>query len=161
MRNGNPYSSGSVEVKVDAPPPRGGHIVPPPPASRRVSPLPAPADPIRRHPRTFKRWAPWLVPSFVVANVLIFIITMYVNNCPKNDVAGSCFPNFLGRFSFQPLKENPLFGPSSSTWASFLSPLAYISCCIEYLHCPSLRVIIMMGQFRNLVFSNLFMIWTI
>ncbi|KAJ0979517.1 hypothetical protein J5N97_014991 [Dioscorea zingiberensis] len=61
----------------------------------------------------FGRWIPWLVPSFVVANVVLFIVTMYVNDCPKN--SPSCFAGFLGRFSFQPLKENPLLGPSSST----------------------------------------------
>ncbi|CBI30545.3 unnamed protein product, partial [Vitis vinifera] len=43
----------------------------------------------------------------------MFGITMYVNNCPKNSI--SCIADFLGRFSFQPFKENPLLGPSSST----------------------------------------------
>ncbi|CDP06604.1 unnamed protein product [Coffea canephora] len=43
----------------------------------------------------------------------MFVITMYVNNCPKNSV--SCVAGFLGRFSFQPFKENPLLGPSSTT----------------------------------------------
>ncbi|KAH9614725.1 hypothetical protein KSS87_012436, partial [Heliosperma pusillum] len=63
--------------------------------------------------RPFKKWVPWIVPMIVVANVVLFVITMYVNNCPKYSF--SCFPQFLGRFSFQPLKENPLFGPSSAT----------------------------------------------
>ncbi|KAK4759133.1 hypothetical protein SAY87_020434 [Trapa incisa] len=61
----------------------------------------------------FKRWLAWLVPCFVAANILIFGVTMYANNCPKN--SGSCVARFLGRFSFQPLKENPLLGPSSKT----------------------------------------------
>ncbi|KAK9280539.1 hypothetical protein L1049_014231 [Liquidambar formosana] len=43
----------------------------------------------------------------------MFLVTMYVNNCPENSV--SCVARFLGRFSFQPLKENPLLGPSSTT----------------------------------------------
>ncbi|KAJ6407871.1 hypothetical protein OIU84_011223 [Salix udensis] len=43
----------------------------------------------------------------------MFIITMYVNNCPKKSL--SCIARFLGRFSFQPFKENPLLGPSSMT----------------------------------------------
>ncbi|CAA3024408.1 RHOMBOID 1 [Olea europaea subsp. europaea] len=60
----------------------------------------------------FKKCFPWLVPSFVLANVVMFIITMSVNNCPKNSV--SCVAGFLGRFSFQPFKENPLLGPSST-----------------------------------------------
>ncbi|KDP25494.1 hypothetical protein JCGZ_20650 [Jatropha curcas] len=64
-----------------------------------------------------KQWTSWLIPMFVVANVAVFIVTMYVNNCPKNNLGfeGSCVARFLGRLSFQPLKENPLFGPSSST----------------------------------------------
>ncbi|XP_028783406.1 RHOMBOID-like protein 1 [Neltuma alba] len=61
----------------------------------------------------FKRWFPWLIPFIVIANIVVFVITMYVNNCPKNSV--SCVARFLGRFSFQPLKENPLLGPSSLT----------------------------------------------
>ncbi|RWR76724.1 RHOMBOID-like protein 1 [Cinnamomum micranthum f. kanehirae] len=63
--------------------------------------------------RAFRTWSPWLVPLFVVANVLVFSVTMYINNCPKN--SSSCVVRFLGRLSFQPFKENPLLGPSSST----------------------------------------------
>nr|XP_043639960.1 RHOMBOID-like protein 2 [Erigeron canadensis] len=65
-----------------------------------------------------KQWTSWLVPMFVVANVAMFFIIMIVNNCPKNhnpNIDGKCVAKFLGRLSFQPLKENPLFGPSSST----------------------------------------------
>ncbi|PIA60342.1 hypothetical protein AQUCO_00300087v1 [Aquilegia coerulea] len=61
----------------------------------------------------FKSWFPWLIPSFFIANVVLFIISMYVNNCPKNSI--NCVADFLGRFSFQPMKENPLLGPSSTT----------------------------------------------
>lgn len=61
----------------------------------------------------FRRWTSWLVPLFVVANIIVFAVTMFVNNCPKN--SSSCIGRFLGRFSFQPFKENPLLGPSSST----------------------------------------------
>ncbi|XVE79570.1 hypothetical protein DITRI_Ditri14bG0069400 [Diplodiscus trichospermus] len=61
----------------------------------------------------FKKWVPWMVPGFVFANIVVFVITMFINDCPKNSV--SCVAGFLGRFSFQPLKENPLLGPSSST----------------------------------------------
>ncbi|KAK1299168.1 hypothetical protein QJS10_CPB14g01580 [Acorus calamus] len=63
--------------------------------------------------RPFRKWTSWLVPAFVVANVIVFIVTMYVNDCPKR--SDRCVVRFLGRFSFQRLKENPLFGPSSST----------------------------------------------
>lgn len=65
-----------------------------------------------REIKHFKKWFPWLIPTFVIADVILLIITMYVNNCPKNSV--SCIATFLGRFSFQPFKENPLLGPSSS-----------------------------------------------
>ncbi|XP_028756389.1 RHOMBOID-like protein 2 [Neltuma alba] len=63
------------------------------------------------------QWTSWLVPMFVVANVGVFIASMYVNNCPRNNLGfqGDCVARFLGRLSFQPLQENPLFGPSSST----------------------------------------------
>ncbi|KAF7820916.1 RHOMBOID-like protein 2 [Senna tora] len=64
-------------------------------------------------------WTSWLIPMFVVANVAVFIVAMYINNCPKNYIRGisegKCVARFLGRLSFQPLQENPLFGPSSNT----------------------------------------------
>ncbi|XP_042475436.1 RHOMBOID-like protein 1 isoform X2 [Macadamia integrifolia] len=63
------------------------------------------------HP--LRRWFPWLIPTFVVVNVALFVITMYLNNCPKN--SDSCLAPFLGRLSFQPFKYNPLLGPSSYT----------------------------------------------
>lgn len=63
------------------------------------------------------QWTSWLVPVIVVANVAVFIVTMFVNNCPRNNLGfeGGCVAKFLGRLSFEPLKENPLFGPSSDT----------------------------------------------
>jgi len=61
----------------------------------------------------FKKWIPWLIPCFVIANVIVFIITMYENDCPNNSF--SCIARFLGRFSFQPFHENPLLGPSLLT----------------------------------------------
>ncbi|KAJ7980845.1 Rhomboid-like protein [Quillaja saponaria] len=95
--------------------PAGG--ITPPPGARRLPPssTPVSVNPPMGEFRPFKRWFPWLVPSFVVANIVLFIIAMYVNNCPKNSAGSSCVVKFLGRFSFQPLKENPLFGPSATT----------------------------------------------
>lgn len=63
------------------------------------------------------QWTSWLVPMIVVADVAMFIVIMFVNDCPKNNVGygKQCVAKFLGRLSFQPLSENPLFGPSSST----------------------------------------------
>ncbi|KAJ6703629.1 RHOMBOID-RELATED [Salix viminalis] len=64
-----------------------------------------------------KRWTSWIIPMFVAVNIAVFIVVMYVNDCPKKTrgIEGSCVAKFLHRFSFQPLKENPLFGPSSDT----------------------------------------------
>uniref|UniRef100_A0A0D6QZ60 RHOMBOID-like protein n=1 Tax=Araucaria cunninghamii TaxID=56994 RepID=A0A0D6QZ60_ARACU len=63
-----------------------------------------------------KKWKSWLIPLFVVANIAVFIATMAVNDCPKNsEDPHKCVLRFLGRMSFQPLKQNPLFGPSSIT----------------------------------------------
>ncbi|KAK7848695.1 rhomboid-like protein 1 [Quercus suber] len=63
--------------------------------------------------RPFRRWAPWLVPTFVVINFVVFVITMYLNNCPEN--SPPCVATFFGRFAFQTFKDNPLLGPSSTT----------------------------------------------
>lgn len=69
-----------------------------------------------REVKHFKKWVSWLIPAFVVANTVMFVITMSVNDCPSN--SDSCIARFLGRFSFQPFRENPLLGPSSTTSAS-------------------------------------------
>ncbi|MED6110035.1 hypothetical protein PIB30_039206 [Stylosanthes scabra] len=61
----------------------------------------------------FMKWVSWLIPTFVIANVFVFIVTMYVNNCPKNSY--SCIARILGRFSFESFNENPLLGPSALT----------------------------------------------
>lgn len=66
--------------------------------------------------RPFKLWFPWLVPAIVAANIVLFAVSMFINDCPKN--SQKCSARFLGRFAFQPMKENPLLGPSSSTWVS-------------------------------------------
>lgn len=63
------------------------------------------------------QWTSWLVPMFVVANVAVFVVTMFVNNCPAHSHGPNrrCVAEFLGRLSFEPLRGNPLFGPSSRT----------------------------------------------
>ncbi|MFS8029568.1 putative peptidase S54, rhomboid, Rhomboid-like superfamily [Helianthus anomalus] len=75
-----------------------------------------PSSPYHHHHD--KQWTSWLIPMIVVANVAMFIVIMLVNDCPNNHnstLEGDCVAKFLGRLSFQPLKQNPLFGPSSST----------------------------------------------
>ncbi|GAB4826382.1 RHOMBOID-like protein 3 [Ancistrocladus abbreviatus] len=54
------------------------------------------------------------------ANIAVFVVVMYINNCPKHIHQSGfgddkCVARFLGRLSFEPLSENPLFGPSSAT----------------------------------------------
>ncbi|CAO2145246.1 unnamed protein product [Urochloa humidicola] len=61
----------------------------------------------------YRRWSAWMVWAATVACVALFVVTMYVNDCPKHN--SNCAAGFLGRFAFQPLKENPLLGPSSAT----------------------------------------------
>lgn len=80
---------GREKARPSMPPP---HLCPPPP----------------------KPWVPWLVPIIFVANVAVFIYTMYVNDCPSID-ENKCILPSLKRFSFQPFKENPLLGPAGLT----------------------------------------------
>ncbi|KAI5682409.1 hypothetical protein M9H77_03637 [Catharanthus roseus] len=103
----------SSEVQIDVHPRRGGNTVHPVDGAAPHVPTPSAAPVVYREVKHFKKWFPWLIPSFVVANVGMFVITMFINNCPKNSV--SCSARFLGRLSFQPFKENPLLGPSSPT----------------------------------------------
>lgn len=99
-----------IQIRVNSR--RGsGNVVHPVEVDAPQSSSPGPI--VYREVKHFKKWVPWLIPVFVVANTILFIITMYVNNCPEN--SDSCIAKFLGRFSFQPFKENPLLGPSSST----------------------------------------------
>ncbi|KAI4340367.1 hypothetical protein MLD38_025212 [Melastoma candidum] len=104
-----------VHIKVS------DHVAPTPPSdpSQRWNSEPKPTPtPLVSSPEftPFRTWLPWLVPCFVAINVVLFIVTMYVNDCPRNAVPGSkCILGFLGRFSFQSLSENPLLGPSSTT----------------------------------------------
>ncbi|GAV72493.1 Rhomboid domain-containing protein [Cephalotus follicularis] len=83
---------------------------------------------------TASEWASWLVPMIVVANIVVFIVVMYINNCPEQNYygfGGKCELSFLGRFSFQPGRDNPLFGPSSPTLEK-LGALAWMK--IVYKH---------------------------
>ncbi|KAI5004696.1 hypothetical protein ZWY2020_031939 [Hordeum vulgare] len=88
--------------------------------------------------RPFRRWFPFLVPLFIAANIALFVRTMYVNDCPAHAAAaaavigdsvggaaggsagaaasrGCMLEPDLGRYAFQPYKENPLVGPTSAT----------------------------------------------
>ncbi|KAJ4950988.1 hypothetical protein NE237_027820 [Protea cynaroides] len=56
----------------------------------------------------------WIIYLFVVFHIVASAATMFVNNCWTNS-NGDCVLKFLGRFSFQPILENPSLGPPSST----------------------------------------------
>ncbi|XP_031251371.1 RHOMBOID-like protein 4 [Pistacia vera] len=88
-----------------------GNVIHPVDIETQKPQVSTPTPVVYKEIKHFKKWFPWLIPCFVLANIIMFVITMYVNNCPKNSV--SCIATFLGRFSFQPFKENPLLGPSS------------------------------------------------
>ncbi|PKI41408.1 hypothetical protein CRG98_038180 [Punica granatum] len=96
---------------------RGGSSGPKPRAPGGVAGYPYSTGQYYSAESSERQWTSWLVPMFVVANVAMFVITMFVNNCPKNNFGfqGGCVARFLGRLSFQPLSENPLLGPSSLT----------------------------------------------
>ncbi|XP_016463031.1 inactive RHOMBOID-like protein 8 [Nicotiana tabacum] len=55
----------------------------------------------------------WIISLFVILHLGAFIATMIVNDCWENS-HGDCALKPLRRFSFQPLSENPLLGPSAS-----------------------------------------------
>ncbi|EPS69286.1 hypothetical protein M569_05483, partial [Genlisea aurea] len=55
----------------------------------------------------------WIISLFVILHLIAFAATMAVNDCWTNSHA-RCFFARLGRFSFQPLSENPFLGPSAS-----------------------------------------------
>ena len=76
-----------------------------------------------------RRWWPWLVPTVLVACIAVFAAEMFVNDCPRHGSAlgggaGCVASGFLRRFAFQPLRENPLLGPSSATYVPSLAQLA-------------------------------------
>lgn len=60
-----------------------------------------------------KKFTPWLMPAIVVVNIIIYIITMFINNCPKTPAGqqGKCIPKFLGRLSY----DKTTYGPSEAT----------------------------------------------
>lgn len=103
----------AIQIKVNSKGDGSGNTVHPAEEIDRPQVVSASPPVVYGETKHFKKWVTWLIPCFVVANIVVFVITMYVNNCPKNSI--SCVARFLGRFSFQPFKENPLLGPSSIT----------------------------------------------
>jgi hypothetical protein len=75
----------------------------------------------------YRRWSPWLVSAATVACVAIFLVTMYVNDCPRH--SSNCAAGFLGRFAFQ-----RLLGPSSATYVHSTTRLLFLPC-FSFLQC--------------------------
>ncbi|XP_027343455.1 RHOMBOID-like protein 5 [Abrus precatorius] len=76
---------------------------------------PPPPPPTFHAPQP-RLWFPWLVPLIFLANIAMFVYTMYLNDCPAYLNQDAClFSQYLGRFSFQPFRENPLLGPAIRT----------------------------------------------
>ncbi|KAG8387851.1 hypothetical protein BUALT_Bualt02G0064200 [Buddleja alternifolia] len=105
-RDSSPTSEFEIKVQPHQsdPHPLGG-----PRSHRHPPPIPP-----RLYPPVVEKWFPWLVPTIVVFNIVFFVISMYINDCPKN--SNNCIGvSILGRFSFQSTHENPLLGPSTAT----------------------------------------------
>ncbi|PON53064.1 Peptidase S54, rhomboid [Parasponia andersonii] len=64
-------------------------------------------------PRSWRRDT-WITAVLLIIPIIAFTVTMFVNDCWRNSHR-ECALKALGRFSFQPLSENPLLGPSAST----------------------------------------------
>ncbi|XP_030464601.1 RHOMBOID-like protein 5 [Syzygium oleosum] len=90
----SPLPASDIEKGTKMPRPAHHHFPPPPPP---------------------KQWFSWVIPLIFLANIGLFVYTMYVNDCPRKKPKGCTLYPLLGRFSFQPLKENPLLGPSVLT----------------------------------------------
>lgn len=69
--------------------------------------------PLFRHIRQ-RRENTWVISLIVILHLIVFVATISVNNCWHMS-HHQCTFQFLGRFSFQPLSENPFLGPSAST----------------------------------------------
>ncbi|KAI8550912.1 hypothetical protein RHMOL_Rhmol06G0144200 [Rhododendron molle] len=63
--------------------------------------------------RRKKREDAWVISLFVIFHLVAFVVTIIVNDCWRNS-HHDCALKPLGMFSFQPLSENPLLGPSAS-----------------------------------------------
>ncbi|XP_068481562.1 inactive RHOMBOID-like protein 8 [Phaseolus vulgaris] len=79
----------------------------------KLSPAPDKRIPLMKSRGGRRRGDTWVISVFVIIQIGVFIATMLVNDCWTNS-HGDCVLKGLGRFSFQPLTENPHLGPSQS-----------------------------------------------
>ncbi|KAI3679880.1 hypothetical protein L2E82_50860 [Cichorium intybus] len=106
-RGQSPMLEIKVQHRRDNTPPLGSSSVTNQ-SSRPPHPSPSPEF------KPYKDWDPWLVPTIVFINVALFLISMFVNNCPTH--SNKCIaPGYLKRFAFENMKINPLLGPSAAT----------------------------------------------
>ncbi|GFS31169.1 hypothetical protein Acr_00g0015990 [Actinidia rufa] len=63
----------------------------------------------------FKTHFTWLVPSFVITNIILFKWSRCTSTTAQKNSPKCLGADLLGRFAFQNLKENPLLGPSGAT----------------------------------------------
>nr|XP_043638229.1 RHOMBOID-like protein 2 [Erigeron canadensis] len=93
--------SPEIEINVDSTPSSLPPHHPPPPHQNQ-------------NQQISEEWFPWLVPLIFVINVVLFVASMYINNCPAHST--SCIgSDILHRFAFENVHENPLLGPSTTT----------------------------------------------
>ncbi|XP_050376737.1 RHOMBOID-like protein 8 [Argentina anserina] len=108
-----------LQTRIDIPPP------PPPPLPPCSADESLTTDTLREQRLSFfasrytrrcrrRRSDTWIISLFVILHVLAFALTMGVNDCWRKS-HHDCALGAFGRFSFQPLRENPLLGPSAST----------------------------------------------
>ncbi|XP_022720948.1 RHOMBOID-like protein 5 [Durio zibethinus] len=103
MGKGLPPQSPSSDIEAGTNNYKPHHRRRPPPPPKFSPPAPEP-------------WFAWLLPLVFVANIVMFVVTMYINDCPATTGPENClFYDYLGRFSFQSFKDNPLLGPSLIT----------------------------------------------
>uniref|UniRef100_A0A7N0ZVC7 RHOMBOID-like protein n=1 Tax=Kalanchoe fedtschenkoi TaxID=63787 RepID=A0A7N0ZVC7_KALFE len=135
-------SRNSEEAHIEIVPPR--FSFPSVGAAKDADPAPDTRVPFfdsKSRRRRRKKNDTWIVSLFVIFHLVAFMATMFVNNCGRES-HGECTLRSLGRFSFQPLPENPFLGPSASTldemgalkqslfvdhqtWRLFTSPLLH------------------------------------
>ena len=61
-----------------------------------------PRPPPQFSPPAPEPWFAWLMPLVFVANIVMFVVTMYVNDCPATTGPEKClFYDNLGSFLFQ------------------------------------------------------------
>ncbi|XP_015887633.3 RHOMBOID-like protein 8 [Ziziphus jujuba] len=109
-------SNFQTQIEIKDPTPSTPPPPPPPPFATEFPPenVPKTKVPFFKSRYRRRRGDTWLISVFVILHIIAFVSTMVVNDCSRRSY-GDCALKALGRFSFQPLSENPLLGPAAST----------------------------------------------